>query len=558
MAISASLLATGLAVVQPLVVQNLIGHTTATSGPSWTFIYLLVGVTIAEAFFAAGRSYLLQRTGEAAVLGIRRSLIGRLLRLPIAEYDRRTIGDLLSRAGADSSMLRSLVTSGIFDLGAAALMFVAAIVLMISMDVTLLIVVLATVSVGTVSVLGISRLIRSASLEVQTRLGGMTSSVHRSLSAIRTIRASGATADETDRVMVSATAAYAAGVSVARLESFIRPVVSLFIQGSIVVVLAVGGIRVASGSLELANMVAFVLYLSLLIQPISQGLGAASQMQSALAALQRINDIIFLKEEDADDAAPIQHNDYPLLKEADTLLSFDKVAFSYENGPLALSEVTFAIKRGTRNAIVGPSGSGKSTVFALAERFYDINSGSISMAGNDIRVLARDDVRSRLGYVEQEAPAVSGTLADNLRLGNPSRNDSELLAALTAVGLEDLVQRSAEGLESRIGDDGVLLSGGQRQRLAWARVLLGNAELLLLDEPTSAVDAVTEEVLQKLLASQTPARTMLVVAHRLATVVDSDQIIVMENGRTTAVGTHDELLVSSPLYRELATRQLVA
>ncbi|TFC94435.1 MULTISPECIES: ABC transporter ATP-binding protein [Cryobacterium] len=558
-AIVASLAATGLAIVQPIVVKNLIGGTTVEQGAPVILIWILVAITIGEALFSAARSYLLQRTGEAAVLGLRRSLIGRLLRLPITEYDQRALGDLLSRAGTDSAMVRSLVTSGIFDLGAAAIMFVASLLLMVSLDSTLLLLVLATVTVGTVSVLAMARLIRVASLDVQNRVGDMSASVLRSLSAIRTIRAAGATADESERVIISATAAYGAGVNVAKLEAFIRPIISLFIQGSIVVVLAIGGVRVASGTLELASLVAFVLYLSLLIQPISQGLGAVSQMQVALAALQRVNDIVFLDEEDAGDAA-ISRN-LPLrvpTAQSEALIEFRSVRFAYASGTQALQDVSFSIIKGTRNAIVGPSGAGKSTILALAERFYEIDSGAILYSGNDIRSMPRASVRSNLGYVEQEATSVSGTIADNLRLGNPNLSDLELMGALDAVGLDDVVHRSSEGLQSRVGDDGVMLSGGQRQRLAWARVLLGNAELLLLDEPTSSVDAVTEEILQNLLASQTPSRTVLVVAHRLSTVVNSDQIIVVEDGRTTASGTHDELLLSSEIYRELAVRQLVA
>jgi ABC-type multidrug transport system fused ATPase/permease subunit len=219
--------------------------------------------------------------------------------------------------------------------------------------------------------------------------------------------------------------------------------------------------------------------------------------------------------------------------------------------------VSFAVPRGSRIALVGPSGAGKSTVLALVERFYEVTAGTIRVDGVDIRDLPRDALRHRLGYVEQEAPVLAGTLRDNLLLTAPDADDARLREALDEVNLGGLTVRTHEGLDVQVGEGGVLLSGGERQRLAIARTLLTNAPILLLDEPTSNLDARNEAALRQAIAAAAFQRTLIVVAHRLSTVVDSDQIVVLDEGRVVAIGSHDELLVTSPLYRELATHQLL-
>ncbi|WP_152916283.1 ABC transporter ATP-binding protein, partial [Arthrobacter sp. RIT-PI-e] len=222
-----------------------------------------------------------------------------------------------------------------------------------------------------------------------------------------------------------------------------------------------------------------------------------------------------------------------------------------------LDGVSFTVPAGSRTALVGPSGAGKSTVLALLERFYEPTSGSISLDGDALAAIPRSVLRADLGLVEQEAPVLSGTLADNLRLAAPEATDAQLREVLAAVGLDGLGERSDEGLGLNLGEDGIRLSGGQRQRLAWARVILADRPVLLMDEPTSAVDSRTEQLLQQTLGEASRGRTVVVVAHRLSTVADFDQIVVLDEGRVAAVGTHEHLLGTSELYRDMAARQLL-
>jgi ATP-binding cassette subfamily B protein len=215
------------------------------------------------------------------------------------------------------------------------------------------------------------------------------------------------------------------------------------------------------------------------------------------------------------------------------------------------------VPRGSTTAIVGPSGAGKTTLLALLERFYEPTCGSIRLEGADVRGLPRAALRRRIGYVEQDAPVLAGTIRENLLLGAPDADDARCLAALASVNLLDRIEQHADGLDTVVGDEGVGLSGGERQRLAIARALVTDAPLLLLDEPTASLDGRNERAMREAIRTAAVGRTVLIVAHRLATVADADQIVVLEAGRVVATGTHAELLDSSPLYRELARHQLL-
>jgi ATP-binding cassette subfamily B protein len=389
----------------------------------------------------------------------------------------------------------------------------------------------------------------------------MTAAVERALSAVRTIRASGATTREVATVGGSAERAYRAGVSVARVEALVAPAGSIAVQGAFLAVLGLGGYRVATGSIAVADLVAFILYLFLLVMPLGQAIGAWTQLQTGLGALARIQEVLVLEPE-RDDVPEVPvagaTTTAPRLPPPGTpLLELDDVSFAYPDGTRVLDRVSLTVPAGSRVALVGPSGAGKSTVLALVEGFYPLTGGAIRWAGTDVRELPRSAVRANLGYVEQEAPVLAGTVRENLLLAAPHASDDELWAVLADVGLTGVVQRSPRGLDVPVGDEGVLLSGGERQRLAIARSLLARPALLLLDEPTASLDARNENLLRETLAAAAADRALLVVAHRLSTVLDSDQIVVLDGGRVVARGTHAELLGTSPLYRELASAQLL-
>ncbi|WP_431795765.1 ABC transporter ATP-binding protein [Microbacterium enclense] len=582
-----SILGAGATLVQPLLVGQVIARV-QESVPLGALVWLLIGFVILSSIISGYQHYLLQRTGTAVVYSSRRRLISRILRLPISEFDARRTGDLVSRVGTDTTLLYAVLTQGLADAVGNALILVGAIVAMAFIDPLLLglIVVVLGVSIATVGIL--STRIRAASAAQQAKVGELASGVERAVGSIRTIRAAGATEREVASVTGAATEAYDAGVRIAKVSALIVPVAGIALQVSLLVVLGVGGFRVASGAIDVAALVTFVIFLFLLIQPLASAIGAITSVNQALGALGRIQEVLDLPlEDDADqprateagtDAAAIEFRDvrfrYPdhvvqareaAAKEARSVLAqahLDRASDETTTGVEetereVLRGVSFTVPRGSRVALVGPSGAGKSTVLSLVERFYDPTGGAILVDGIDARELPREALRARFGYVEQDAPTLAGTIADNLRLASPEASDADCERVLRAVNLGDVLERSPLGVDAPVGEDGVMLSGGERQRLAIARALLAAPPVLLLDESTSSLDGVNEQRMRDAIDAVATGRTLLVIAHRLSTVVDSDIIVVLENGRVVGQGTHSELVASVPLYRELAKHQLL-
>ncbi len=547
-----SLVAAGTSLAQPLLVGRVI-TAVQESGPIAATAGLLVGVLLLGAVIGAVESFLLQRTAEGLVLSTRRTLADRLLRLPVAEYDARRTGDLMSRIGADTTLLRAVVTSGLLEIASSAVVVVGAAVAMALVDVVLLGVTLLAVALGAVVIASASRRVRALSTLTQVRVGEMTAAVERAITGVRTIRAGGATDREVRGVEDAAGAAYEVGLRSARLEALISPVATLATQGSFIAVLGIGGARVAAGELTVGELVSFVLYLFLLVIPLAQLARSWTQLQSGLGALTRIEEVRALPPEDARDV-PVSAPPVP----GAPALELRDVDFTHADGTAVLHGVGFTVPRGTRTALVGPSGAGKTTILALVERFYDVTGGAVAVDGVDVRSWRRQELRAGIGYVEQDAPALAGTLRENLLLAAPDADDRALADALAAVNLTGLVERSPLGLDAPVGEGGVLLSGGERQRLAIARTLLARPRLMLLDEPTASLDARNEQALRDAIdAAADGTRALVIVAHRLSTVVDADQIVVLDRGRVVAAGTHSELLERSPLYAELARTQLL-
>lgn len=580
-----SIVGAAASLAQPLLVGQLIARVQQgqTLG---ALVWLLIGFVIAASVISGYQHYLLQRTGTAVVYSSRRKLIARILHLPISEFDARRTGDLVSRVGTDTTLLYAVLTQGLADAVGGAILFVGALIAMLIIDPLLLLLIVVVIGVSVVVVVLLSGRIRSASAAQQEKVGELASGVERGISSIRTVRASGATERETAAVEDLAGEAYGLGVRIAKISSMVVPVAGVALQLSLLVVLGVGGFRVASGALTIASLVTFIMFLFMLVMPLGQAFGAITSVNQALGALGRIQEVLDLPTETQDDepdavaaAAPvvgapaIEFRDvrfrYPdaviaareaAAKEAQFLLADAHLERASDGIPIdrdVLKGVSFAVPRGARVALVGPSGAGKSTILSLIERFYDPTGGSIRLAGHDVRTYPREQLRAQFGYVEQDAPTLAGTLGENLRLAAPDASDADCERVLRSVNLGDVLERSPLGLDAPVGEDGVMLSGGERQRLAIARALLAEAPILLLDESTSSLDGVNEQRMREAIDAAAADRTLLVIAHRLSTVVDSDLIVVLQNGVVVGQGTHAELIESTPLYRDLARHQLL-
>ncbi|TPW77300.1 ABC transporter ATP-binding protein [Schumannella soli] len=587
-----SLVGAAASLAQPALVSTVIGRVEkgASLGP---LTWLLIALVVVSALISAVQHYLLQRTGTSVVRSARVQLVRRILHLPITEFDLRRTGDLVSRVGSDTTLLYAVMTQGLVDAVGGAVVFIGAIFGMAVIDPVLLGLTVLVVAISIVAVVLLSGRVRVASRQQQERVGDLAASVERAVSAIRTVRAAGATEREGAEIEKDADAAWGAGIRVAKVSALIVPIAGIAMQASFLVVLGVGGFRVASGAITVASLVAFILFLFLMIMPLATAFGAITSVNQALGALGRIREIIAIPSEDEGDAATAARatslSVAPVETGAPTSLTvderehaairFDEVVFRYPEaahrterekeiaaavGTVAeprdrtvLKGVSFAVPKGQRTALVGPSGAGKSTILALIERFYDADGGRVLFGERDVRALDRGELRSQLGYVEQDAPVLAGTLRQNLTLAAPGASDEDCIRVLREVNLGAVLERNELGLDAPVGEDGVMLSGGERQRLAIARALLAAPPVLLLDEATAALDGVNEQLLREAIDRVAADRTLLVIAHRLSTVVDSDRIIVLDGGRVAGVGTHAELLESTPLYRELARHQLL-
>ena len=640
-----SVLGAAASLAQPLLVSQVITIVQA-GDPLGSLVGVLIALVVISGLISGYQHYLLQRTGEGVVLSSRRKLVGRLLRLPISEFDARRTGDLVSRVGSDTTLLRAVLTQGLVEAIGGSLTFIGALVAMLIIDPVLLGLTVLVIAVSVVTVTLLSRRIRTASQAAQAKVGDLAASVERAISAIRTVRAANATERETSVIEEDARGAWRMGIQVAKISALVVPIAGIAMQVSFLVVLGVGGFRVASDAITVANLVAFILFLFMMIMPLGQFFGAITSVNSALGALGRIQEIIDLPAEDQFDrdiaplamtvgaandkvnpeaaaisfenvhfgyaAAPVE-SDATTEADADgsaatlarverspradsvastgaastgaasagaasagggatgggaaatadagTDLDSEVDAESIEDSSLAprpvLKGVSFSAPRGLRTALVGPSGAGKSTILALIERFYDVSAGTVRLGGLDIRSLDRTALRSQIGYVEQDAPVLAGSLRDNLTLATPDATDEDCIKVLHAVNLGEVLDRDPAGLGAAVGESGVKLSGGERQRLAIARALLAAPPILLLDESTSSLDGKNEQMMREAIDAVAADRTLIVIAHRLSTVVDSDQIVVLDHGEVVGVGTHSELVVSTPLYRTLAKHQLL-
>ena len=563
-AMALSVLGAGISLAQPLVVGQVI--TAVQSGADLAgLVTALVAVILGSAVVGGFMYYVLAKAGEGVVLSARQKLAHRLLKLPIHEYDLRRTGDLVSRVGSDTTLLRAVLTQGLVDAVGGILVFVGSLVAMAFIDPLLLGLTLLMVVIAIASISVTARQVRSATTKAQQRVGDMSAAVDRALSAVRTIRAARAEKRESDAIAKDAGEAFTQGVKIARINAMITPIAGLAMNGAFIVVLGVGGYRVATGTTSVASLITFILLMFQMIRPLGQAFGAYSSVQSGLGALARIQEILDVPLEETEAEA---RNAAKTSALNETALEFENVSFGYAAPPateenpnpesrVVLEGVSFAIPRGARVALVGPSGSGKSTIFSLIERFYEPSTGRILLDGQPVTEISRNSLRAQIGYVEQDAPVLAGSLRANLMIGSPDATDEQLTAVLAEVNLTEVLERDSRGLDAEVGENGIMLSGGERQRLAIARALLSAPPILLLDESTSSLDGLNEQRMRDAIDSVAKNRTLLVIAHRLSTVVDSDQIIVLEHGKVIGVGTHSELVVSTPLYKKLAKQQLL-
>lgn len=555
---------------QPLVVHRVLDGSPPARGAGASIAVLVVLVLLGGVVSALGH-YQLTAAAEGVVLTARRRLTSRILRLPMTAFRSQTPGDLLARVTGDTTLLRQVVLQTLVQSVTGLIMVLGALVMMSLLDPVLLGASVLAILVLFFLVSLVMPRIRRASMGAQNSIGGMGHVLDRALTAFTTVKAFGAEEFETRRVSAAAEEAYRYGVTRGRWDSIASATASLSIHMVFLIVLGIGGLRVSSGDISVATMIAFLLYVLYLAEPVMSLVAIGAYFQTGRAAIQRVGEVTALPPEPPP-ADPRERTGRAWVRgpaPTDTrtvtgttaapapAVVFDAVSFTYPGSTApVLRSFSLEVPAVGLTALVGPSGAGKTTALSLIERFYEPDAGTVRLDGIDIRDRDLHELRATIGYVEQDAPVMAGSLRENLEYSMDGTAEEDLRDVLEVTRLQPLLRRLGGDLDAPIQYRGVSLSGGERQRIAIARALLRRPRLLLLDEATSQLDAVNEAALREVVRSLSTRVAVLAVAHRLSTVRSATRIAVVQDGRVRATGTHEELMHSSELYAQLASHQL--
>jgi ATP-binding cassette subfamily B protein len=514
----------------------------------------LVGLAVGRSLFQFAQGYLSERASQGVAYDLRNALYAKIQSLSFSYHDRAQTGQLLTRATNDVELVRMFTGMGFLQFLNSVVMLVGSLVLLFAMNwrLALVAVVILPLVLGLFSIFGFKA--RPMFSRVQKKLSALNTILQENLAGVRVVKAFVREPFEAERFGEGNRKLLDEFLKVGQLMAFLFPTLFLVFNLSTLAIYWYGGFQVMGGDLTVGQLVAFNAYLMMVMMPVGILGMIATMISRAAASAERIFEILDAQSEvaDAPDAEP--------LLPIEGRVAFEDVRFRYfissREGEWVLDRVSFVAKPGQTVALLGATGSGKSTIINLVPRFYDVSEGRITVDGHDVRDVTIESLRSQIGIVLQEATLFTGTVRDNIAFGKPEATMEEIVAAAKAAEAHEFIMGFPKGYDTEVGERGVTLSGGQKQRIAIARALLLDPRVLILDDSTSSVDFSTEERIQQALDELMKGRTSFVIAQRISTVLNADQILVLDKGRIVARGTHEELMESSPIYAEIYYSQL--
>ncbi len=552
LAIAALVVTAGMSLILPLAVRRVVDGFNEDVAILDQYFAAALGIAALLAIGTGVRYYLVTKLGERVVADIRRAVFDRVMGLSPAFFEKLLTGEVLSRITTDTTLILSLIGSSISVALRNVLMLVGGLVLLFLTSAKLTGLVLLIVPAVVVPIIVLGRRLRGLSRETQDWIANSSGTASEALMSVQTVQAftheartRAAFADVTEK-------SYGAAQTRTRVRALMTVIVIFLTFTGIVGVMWIGARDVRVGAMTPGELVQFVIYAVI----VAGAVGALSEIwgevQRAAGATERLVELLGAEDPVVDPVTPIA-----LPRPVRGEIAFEEVTFRYPARPevSALNGVSLRVAPGETVALVGPSGAGKTTILQLLMRFYDPQEGVVRIDGIDLRGMARDDFRRAIALVPQDPVIFAASARDNIRFGRPEATDAEVEAAARAAAAHDFLMALPEGYDTWLGERGVMLSGGQKQRVAIARAILRDARVLLLDEATSALDAESERAVQAAVESLSEGRTVLVVAHRLATVKRADRIVVFDKGRIVATGTHEALVAEGGLYARLARLQ---
>lgn len=511
-------------------------------------IAIFAGVLLLQAISSATAIYLLSRVGNQVVANVRHRLWNKMIVLPVSYYDNSQTGENVSRVTNDTAILKGLITEHITNFLTGVISIIGSFALLLILDWKMTLVTFSVIPVIVLIFIPIGKQMSKLSKLTQDETAKFTSLISQVFSEIRLVKVSNAESTEMTNGSKGINKLLSFGIKEGKLHALIGPIVSFVLMLILVVIIGYGGVRVSSGAITAGALVAYILYLFQIIFPVTQITHFFTELQKTKGATERMIKILDLEEEDYQNGTEDIDTNLPI--------HINQLSFAYKNEEI-LKELNFSIIPGKVTAIVGPSGSGKTTLFSLIERFYSPTHGEISIGTNDINSFKLESWRKHIGYVAQESPLIIGTIRENICYGIDREVTNQELENVSKMAYVDqFVGELPLGFDTEVGERGIKLSGGQRQRIGIARALLRNPKLLMLDEATSNLDSRSELVVQNALSNLMKGRTTLIIAHRLSTVIDADQIIFLDKGKITGIGSHNELYSYHQMYKEFADQQL--